>query len=56
MKKLTTVSPFLLLLVPVFIMMLLTLTKTSDNNQSDEMALKNTARLEIIKVTNPFSK
>ena len=40
MKKLTNVSPFLLLLVPVFIMMLLTFTAGNINSQNDEVALK----------------
>lgn len=57
MKKLTNVSPFLLLLVPVFIMMLLTFVKTGSNNQDEEMTVKASAsKTEVIKVNNPFSK
>ncbi len=55
MKKLTNISPFLLLLVPVFIMVLLTLTK-SNASQDDEMALKSsTSKGAIIQISNPFS-
>ena len=55
MKKLTNVSPFLLLLVPVFIMVLLTLTK-SNGTQQDEMAKASTTKGTLIQVSNPLSK
>ncbi|MEJ2882566.1 hypothetical protein [Pedobacter sp. GR22-6] len=55
MKKLTNVSPFLLLLVPVFIMVLLTLTK-SNGTQRDEMAKASTTKGTLIQVSNPLSK
>lgn len=41
MKKLTNVSPFLLLLFPVFIMMLFAFATTTANSaQEEEVALK----------------
>jgi hypothetical protein len=36
MKKLTNVSPFILLLVPVFVMMLLTFTTSINSDQEQE--------------------
>jgi len=36
MKKLTNVSPFILLLVPVFVMMLLTFTTSINSNQDQD--------------------
>ena len=36
MKKLTNVSPFILLLVPVFVMMLLTFTTSINSNQEQD--------------------
>lgn len=55
MKKLTNVSPFLLLLVPVFIMVLLTLTKSSDIQQ-DNIVKAPTAKGSLIQVSNPLSR
>lgn len=51
MKKLTNVSPFLLLLVPVFVMIALTFTMTN-NSQNEEMTAKtaNTTK-EVAKVS-----
>ena len=43
MKKLTNVSPFLLLLVPVFLVMLFTFTTSDNNNQNEKMAEKTTS-------------
>lgn len=52
MKKLSNVSPFLLLLFPVFIMMLLAFATSTVENKSDEVALKTTAATgNIIKAT-----
>jgi hypothetical protein len=42
MKKLSNVSPFLLLLFPVFIMMLFAFATNLSNTQEDEVALKTT--------------
>lgn len=42
MKKLSNVSPFLLLLFPVFIMMLFTIVTNTSTTQEDEVALKTT--------------
>ncbi|MEJ7557266.1 MAG: hypothetical protein WKF66_03090 [Pedobacter sp.] len=58
MKKLSNVSPFILLLVPVFVIMLFALTPNANSNQNDdEIALKSsTSKISIIKISNPFSK
>jgi len=58
MKKLSNVSPFLLLLVPIFVMMLFSLTPATNANQNDEeVALKtSTSKISLIKISNPFSK
>jgi len=58
MKKLSNVSPFLLLLVPIFVMMLFSLAPATNANQNDEeVALKtSTSKISLIKISNPFSK
>jgi len=57
MKKLTNVSPFLLLLVPVFIMMLLTFASATTSSQDEEVALKAApAKNALTKVVSPLSK
>lgn len=57
MKKLANVSPFLLLLVPVFIMMLLTFTSGNINSQDEEVALKSEpSKNALTKVANPLVK
>lgn len=50
MKKLTNVSPFLLLLVPVFIMMVFTITSGFATSNQDEMAMKTAPANEIVKI------
>ncbi|MHA4893512.1 hypothetical protein ACXZ1K_02075 [Pedobacter sp. PWIIR3] len=57
MKKLSNVSPFLLLLVPVFIMMVFTFASATTSNQNDdEVALKSgSSKTALIKFSNPFS-
>lgn len=41
MKKLANVSPFILLLIPVFVMMIVVLTTSViSNNQGEELAVK----------------
>jgi len=40
MKKLTNVSPFLLLLFPVLVMMIFAFATSNTNHQDDEVALK----------------
>ena len=42
MKKLSNVSPFLLLLVPVFIINLFAIVTNTSTTQEDEVALKTT--------------
>ena len=57
MKKLTNVSPFLLLLVPVFIMMLLTFTAGNINSQNEEVALKSApAKSSLATAVSPLIK
>lgn len=57
MKKLANTSPFLLLLIPVFVMILLTLVTVGSDIQNEEMASKSPASQgTYIKVVNPFTK
>ena len=57
MKKLANISPFLLLLVPVFVMMLLTFATSNTNNQNEEVAMKTAApKVTVSKVTSLFTK
>jgi hypothetical protein len=59
MKKLSNVSPFLLLLFPVFIMMLFTIATSTSITQEDEVAIKTTKSTTtntIVKVTTAILK
>ncbi len=59
MKKLSNVSPFILLLVPVFIMFVLAFaTTTLSSNQNEEVALKTTPSTSnnLIKATTAILK
>ncbi len=58
MKKLTNVSPFLLLLFPVFIMMVLAFATGTNHNQNEEVALKSTPSTTstIVKATTAILK
>ncbi|HTM99620.1 MAG TPA: hypothetical protein VL088_12785 [Pedobacter sp.] len=58
MKKLSNVSPFILLLVPVFIMMVLAFATTANINQNESVALKSTpsATTSMIKATTAILK
>jgi len=57
MKKLANVSPFLLLLFPVFIMMFLAFATSNPVQQNEEVALKtSTANHNIIKATAAILK
>lgn len=56
MKKLSNVSPFLLLLFPVFIMMVLAFTTSTPTNQSEEVVLKTTTTGTIAKATAAILK
>ena len=47
MQKLTNVSPFLLLLVPVFMMMVLTVTTSMKPSAADEVAMKSKAQTAL---------
>lgn len=57
MKKLSNVSPFLLLLVPVFIMMVFSFASTTNTTSNDnEVVLKSSpSKGALIKISNPFS-
>lgn len=59
MKKLANVSPFILLLVPVFVMMLLTFTTSinSTDTRQENIAVKSedTKSNSLIKVTTSFN-
>ncbi|WP_316816963.1 hypothetical protein [Pedobacter nyackensis] len=57
MKTLANTSPFLLLLIPVFMMIVLTLTKVSTDNQNEDLVSKAPAvKSGLIKVASPFSR
>jgi len=60
MKKLANVSPFILLLVPVFMMFVLAFaTSAISSNQNEELALKttpSTTTSSIIKATTAILK
>ena len=59
MKKLSNVSPFLLLLFPVFIMILFTIATSTSITQEDEVAIKTTKSTTtntIVKVTTAILK
>ncbi|RYG13265.1 MAG: hypothetical protein EOO07_17900 [Chitinophagaceae bacterium] len=59
MKKLSNVSPFILLLVPVFMMFVLAFaTSTISSTQTEEVALKTTssASSNLIKATTAILK
>ncbi|MES2828636.1 MAG: hypothetical protein V4687_10785 [Bacteroidota bacterium] len=58
MKKLSNVSPFLLLLVPVFFMMAITFASATGTQNDEEVALKTapSSKVALIKISNPFSK
>ncbi|MDR6785903.1 hypothetical protein ABIE26_004628 [Pedobacter africanus] len=56
MKTLANTSPFLLLLIPVFIMMLLTFAAGSNQDQNEEFAAKKPAKASFIKIASPFSR
>ena len=56
MKKLTNISPFLLLLVPVFIMMAVMISSNLNNTAQNEMAMKTTQNNEISKVSTQLVK
>lgn len=49
MKKLTNISPFILLLIPVFVMMIFAITSTNTMNQHDELAIKTAPANEVAK-------
>jgi hypothetical protein len=57
MKKLTNVSPFLLLLFPVFIMMVLAFATNNPIAQDEEVAAKATATTStMVKATTAILK
>lgn len=52
MNKLTSVSPFLLLLVPVFMMMVITLSSGTSNINKNEVSIKSATPTEILKLAD----
>lgn len=56
MNKLTNVSPFLLLLIPVFIMMVFTLTANMGKTDQNGAMLKQAPALEMAKVSGQHTK
>jgi len=57
MKKLTNVSPFLLLLFPVFIMMVLAFATSNTTSQDEEVAAKTTSATgTMVKATTAILK
>jgi hypothetical protein len=58
MKKLSNVSPFLLLLFPVFLMLMVTFAAGDKSTQKEELAVKSNATTTgvIIKATAAFLK
>lgn len=57
MKKLTYISPFLLLLVPVFLMMVLSLASQSKTSRNEDAAVRtNTHTSSIVEVSSTFFK
>lgn len=55
MKKLANVSPFLLLLVPVFMMMVLTVANNVSRSQDEEIAAKATTSVKGIAKVSTIS-
>lgn len=56
MNKLTNVSPFLLLLIPVFVMMAFTITTSTTLNNTGNVAMKATPATEMAKLTTYQAK
>lgn len=56
MKRLSNISPFILLLVPVFFMMILAFAApVAQENQNDEMAVK-ASKVKVVNVSNVLAK
>jgi hypothetical protein len=56
MKRLSNISPFILLLVPVFFMMILAFAApVASENQNDEMAIK-ASKVKVVNVSNVLAK
>lgn len=56
MKKLTNISPFLLLLVPVFMMMVISLSLNMRTVNDNEVAMKTMPQLEVAKTNTPLNR
>jgi len=56
MKKLTNVSPFILLLIPVFVMMIFAIAGNKSITQPDELVIKAAPANEIAKTANYQAK
>jgi len=57
MKRLSNISPFILLLLPVFIMMLFTFGTTDSSKDSNgQVVLKTNNSSSLVKVSNNLTK
>jgi len=57
MKRLSNISPFILLLLPVFIMMLFTFgSADSSKGSNDQVVLKTNNSSSLVKVNNNLTK
>jgi len=57
MKRLSNISPFILLLLPVFIMMVFTFGNTdSSKSSNDQVVLKTNNSSSLVKVSNNLTK
>jgi len=56
MKRLSNISPFILLLIPVFIMALFTILPVHQNNDNHEAAIKTSATPSVTNVINQITK
>jgi len=56
MNKLTSVSPFLLLLAPIFFLVVFTMTANMGKTQQNNVMLKKAPALEMAKISGQYTK
>ena len=57
MKRLSNISPFILLLVPVFFMMILAFAvPAAPESQNNEVAVKASSSVKVVNVSNVLAK
>ena len=56
MNKLTNVSPFILLLAPVFILMVFTMTANMGKTPQNDAMLKKAPAVEMAKISGQYTK